>query len=214
MTTELPNFVEAAATQYARRSSRSEILSNVHGDQRKSLYGGQEGAEVLAQDAPSFHSTYKGQKEIDLARQSERSGASVVSQQGHPRPYHGSVHANELPELVNRISKITAAIDGRYQQGYHIAHEGATDPFDQGTPGYGDATTHNMHVGQETMGDPYQRAVKGSSQLDNCLVSRNVPVPTSELSSLVQGSRHPSDEHINSNGADRHMRYPGHGSQR
>ncbi|KAI5075249.1 hypothetical protein GOP47_0009325 [Adiantum capillus-veneris] len=162
LNTHTSNFVDAKETHHASKIYRNQLLSNVCGDETRLFHRGQEAPDLSSQSNINFPSLYKKQQTSSIVRQTENLGAPVSSQQGPSMEIdYGLSHVNELPELVNRISKIAAAFDSRDQQGHHIS-QGATDNAGRG---HGDPGTYSMRLaGQDTVADPHQYAGTGSSQ--------------------------------------------------
>ncbi|MCO5556017.1 hypothetical protein L7F22_009561 [Adiantum nelumboides] len=152
--THAPSSGDARETHHASRLYRKQLVSGVYGDEINSFHGEQEVANFAAQSNSNFPSLYDRQQTGSVVRQTETLAPPVLPQQGQPPMHHdyGLSHVNELPELVKRIAKLTAAFDSSDQQGYHLAH-GAIDKADRGHSG---ADACSMRVaGQDTVADPY-----------------------------------------------------------
>ncbi|KAH7446404.1 hypothetical protein KP509_01G054200 [Ceratopteris richardii] len=160
-------YVDTREKLVTIKPARDGLPSSSRGDETSLLHKRQEGSDFSVQNKVNFPSQYRNEH-IEFTRHIANS--SFPSQRGSHLFDHGLADFNELPKLVNRISKITATVDPRDVGGHH---NGGVHPLSE--INHADYANHNMQpLGSNTNIKSYQQhSAEGSSVSGKNLLNDN-----------------------------------------
>ncbi|KAH7277495.1 hypothetical protein KP509_39G054100 [Ceratopteris richardii] len=162
-------------------SRQNDFSLNGSRDEIKLVNEGQEGTEFPLNSLTSFPTPTKSEQ-TNFVKLTEN---LFSLQQRCSSLDHGLSYINELPKLVNRISKLTANIDSRSVSDYLGAHEGSANLADKKSSDY---SVHNVHDGRDSVDiHTYKNISKEASLFGLSLPTRGQQLSNSIHLSSVEG---------------------------